>query len=345
VSKSLLELNDGNKALTTASSLVGSPLYMSPEQLECARDVDVRADIWALGVVLYELLMGEPPFQGDTIPQLVAAVLQDAPVRPLDDSMPAELAEVVQRALAKRRVERFASVAEFAQALGPFAPSLGRTAITRVRRLLEARSPTLPHEPDAGHAAHRPGSQGRSVTPIQEAKSAAESAIGAGSGNKALWIGVALGMVVALLVLVLRHAAIERDANQDSRAAEVPPAPPTPRAAKQEGHPERSPVAPQVQAGANASPTLGVVQATQDVSTARPLAGAQSNVVEPAPTLWPKAAQDEAQAPAKQAPRARAKQPPSAAEAVRARVSVPEVPERKPDPAAASRITDFGGRR
>ncbi|HEX4352856.1 MAG TPA: serine/threonine-protein kinase, partial [Polyangiales bacterium] len=80
VSKSLIEGTAGRQAaLTKTSSLVGSPLYMSPEQLDSARDVDARTDIWALGVVLYELIAGHTPFNGDTIPQLVTAVLHDPP--------------------------------------------------------------------------------------------------------------------------------------------------------------------------------------------------------------------------------------------------------------------------
>jgi serine/threonine-protein kinase len=334
---------------------------MSPEQLECASDVDVRADIWALGVVLYELLMGVPPFQGDTIPQLVAAVLQAAPVRPLDDSVPAELGEVVLRALAKRRDERFGSVAELAQALGPFAPALARTSISRVRRLLESRSPTLPHAPELS-SDDRPGSYGRSVTPIQEAKSAADTTAATGLRGKALWIGVGLGISVALLVLVLRQAVFDRDANTESKAAEaqptLQPASPAQPASNLEAAARR------LQAGTSASPTLVVAPGEPEPSSARPLAGAQSNVAEPTPVAWPRDAhgdapnlnfaprdaqrdtQDEAQVPGKPAPRSRVKLPPSAADVPRAKgFPSPSTTEATPDQATPSRISDFGGRR
>ena len=346
VSKSLLERGDGSKVLTTASSLVGSPLYMSPEQLECARDVDVRADIWALGVVLYELLMGVPPFQGETIPQLVAAVLQATPMRPLDDSVPAELTEVVQRALAKRRDDRYSSVAELALALAPFAPSLARSSISRVRRLLEARSPTLQQELEAPAALDL---QARSVSPIQETKSAA-GVTGAGSmRNKSLWAGVGLGIAVALLLLMLRQAAFEREADSEPKAVEARA--PTP-ASQLEPAPVRVRViepralARQLEAGTSASPSPSEPPAPQvpELSPARPLAGAQSNVAEPAPAVpWRGDPHEDAQAPTKQGLRAQGKLPPSAAETPRAKG--PSTPEAAPDLAAPSRVSDFGGRR
>src|SRR5688500_4451427 len=64
VSKALDDSGAGQHKLTQTSTLVGSPLYMSPEQLSSSRDVDVRTDIWALGAVLHELLSGKPPFSG-----------------------------------------------------------------------------------------------------------------------------------------------------------------------------------------------------------------------------------------------------------------------------------------
>ena len=59
-------------AVTRANDLMGSPVYMSPEQLRSPRDVDARADIWSIGVTLYELLSGKRPFDGETMPELVA---------------------------------------------------------------------------------------------------------------------------------------------------------------------------------------------------------------------------------------------------------------------------------
>lgn len=139
VSKSLLGLSSGQGALTKTSSLVGSPLYMSPEQLDSAKDVDGRTDVWSLGVVLYELLTGLTPFAGDSIPQLVAAVLQETPVKLSAHSLgvPQGLADAVEHALAKARDKRFASMVEFAQALAPYASPAQRMSAQRMTRWRE----------------------------------------------------------------------------------------------------------------------------------------------------------------------------------------------------------------
>jgi serine/threonine protein kinase len=83
---------------------MGSPLYMSPEQLESSKDVDARADIWSLGVILHELVTGEPPFLGDTIPQLVRSVLAGKRRSVVElVGAPAGLEAVIVRCLASKR--------------------------------------------------------------------------------------------------------------------------------------------------------------------------------------------------------------------------------------------------
>ncbi len=67
--------------MTRTSAKMGTPLYMSPEQMTSVRDVDGRSDIWALGVILFELIAGAVPFMGETLPQVCALVLQrEAPL-------------------------------------------------------------------------------------------------------------------------------------------------------------------------------------------------------------------------------------------------------------------------
>ncbi len=126
--------------LTHTAVVMGSPLYMSPEQMMSSRDVDLRTDIWSLGVVLYELLAGKPPFVADTMAQLVFNVTnRDAsPVTEQRPDAPTGLAEVVQRCLKRTPTERFANIAELAQALVPFGTSRAELSLERISRVLGA---------------------------------------------------------------------------------------------------------------------------------------------------------------------------------------------------------------
>ncbi|MEY4581787.1 MAG: hypothetical protein RL701_6490, partial [Pseudomonadota bacterium] len=104
---------------------VTTPAYLAPEQLDSTQTADERTDIWALAIVLYELVSGRPPFQGASLPAIVSAVLT-LPPRPLAGSqaeVPAGVDAVLAKALSKRRELRYASIAEFVSALVPFAPS------------------------------------------------------------------------------------------------------------------------------------------------------------------------------------------------------------------------------
>jgi serine/threonine-protein kinase len=125
--------------MTKTTTVMGSPLYMSPEQMASSRDVDARTDIWALGAILYELLTGTVPFQADTITQLCVLILQHpAPaLRNLRPDAPNGLQQVILRCLEKDRNRRYTTVAEFAHDLAPFAPRRARLSIERVARVIE----------------------------------------------------------------------------------------------------------------------------------------------------------------------------------------------------------------
>src|SRR5262249_19651081 len=109
--------------VTITSAVVGSPLYMSPEQLRAARDVHPRTDIRSLGVTLYELLTGQGPFRWSTLPELCAAILKDPPrpLRELRADVSVGLEAVVMRCLAKDPAGRPASAIALARELWPFA--------------------------------------------------------------------------------------------------------------------------------------------------------------------------------------------------------------------------------
>jgi len=115
----------GQMNLTDSATVLGSPLYMSPEQMRSARNVDARSDIWALGVILYELLVGKVPFDGETVTELCLKVVieKETPVSELREDLPPGLSEVVHRCLAKEPNDRYASVAALADALEPYSRS------------------------------------------------------------------------------------------------------------------------------------------------------------------------------------------------------------------------------
>lgn len=101
-----------DQAMTQTMSVIGSPLYMSPEQMESPRDADERADVWSLGVIFYELLAGEAPFDAPTLPALCARICTAAPT-PLSThgvQIPAGCERVLLRCLEKDPNKRYASV-------------------------------------------------------------------------------------------------------------------------------------------------------------------------------------------------------------------------------------------
>ncbi len=147
ISKALVPGHDSFEGnLTATRSVVGSPYYMSPEQVRDAKRVDARADVWALGMILYELLVGEPAFNADTLPGICAAIAADtpAPIRDRRPDVSPELEGMVMRCLEKDPARRFQSVAELVQALAPFVPRLPENSTYGSRR-----ADVPPARPDA----------------------------------------------------------------------------------------------------------------------------------------------------------------------------------------------------
>ncbi|HMI89098.1 MAG TPA: serine/threonine-protein kinase [Polyangiaceae bacterium] len=138
ISKSMVIAGADNRSLTQSSTIMGSPLYMSPEQMRAPRTVDMRTDIWSLGAIIFELLSGHPPYVADTLPQLCAKMLESDPP-PLRASRPdvdIDLERTVTRCLARNVSERWQSMGELAQALLPHASRSARVNAERVARVL-----------------------------------------------------------------------------------------------------------------------------------------------------------------------------------------------------------------
>jgi serine/threonine-protein kinase len=113
---------DMEPAVTGVAVTIGTPLYMSPEQVRSSKDVDARTDIWSLGVILYELIAGAPPFLGTTTAAIAAIVADATPgLREMFPQVPAELERLIMTALAKSPDDRFPTAEALAAALMPFA--------------------------------------------------------------------------------------------------------------------------------------------------------------------------------------------------------------------------------
>ncbi len=116
-------LDDDATRLTSTGAMVGTPLYMAPEQVR-AEPVDRRVDLWACGVMLYEMLSGKPPFDGDNLIVLAKRIVETQPpkLKSLVDGLPPRLVAAVERSLHKQPDDRFATAEDFANAL----PEAGR---------------------------------------------------------------------------------------------------------------------------------------------------------------------------------------------------------------------------
>ncbi|MBK6692293.1 MAG: protein kinase [Myxococcales bacterium] len=130
-------------SLSTTTAVMGSPGYMSPEQLRSTKKVDARTDSWALGVVLYELLSQRLPFRFESASDLLIAIASDphVPLREWRPELPVSFAAVVDKCLAKKADDRYRNVLELAQALAPFSAS---TSARMMASIVRRASPAAP---------------------------------------------------------------------------------------------------------------------------------------------------------------------------------------------------------
>jgi serine/threonine-protein kinase len=290
---------DRGRELTRTGVLIGSPPYMSPEQLQLAKGVDERTDIWSLGIILFELLTRRTPFTSDTATDLAIKIVNEpAPsLRDLRPDAPAGLESVVATCLEKERGRRFASVAELAVALGPFGTRFAQRSVEAVLGTLrqvsasgEAPLLLVAKQPDLGTAATEPFEATGTTTPWRRAT----ALTGPRRGTlAALAAGGALCALAAVGAMALRAAAARTTARgtpTSSPSASAPTAASAPLAPAFAPTPE-----PPARSGEPRSPTVDV----SDLPTARaPLpstssrgpalragAGATPAAVEPARTL------------------------------------------------------------
>lgn len=258
-------------SLTRTTAVLGSPSYMAPEQMRSTRDADARADIWSLGVILYELLTGAVPFNAESFVELALKVISDEPPPPSSyrANLPPALEAAILRCIRKEPHERFASVTELALAIAPFGSPMAANYAERISRV--QGGPT------------RTGASMLPVVPMAEGGVGTTQALGAAptGGTKTVkagtlsagWAGGAppkprsrTGLVVALgavgVAVLVGGAAFAL--RSEEPAPQPPPAKTSPRAAAKPqptAQPEPEPVptepAPVASAQAAAEPEEG----------------------------------------------------------------------------------------
>jgi serine/threonine-protein kinase len=245
ISKMTLPGSTANN-LTRTNALVGSPLYMSPEQMQHSKGVDLRTDIWSLGVILFELMAGRPPFEAEAVTELAVKVFTETapPLRTLRSDAPPGLEQVLAMCLEKDRARRFQSVADLAIALQSFGSPRATTSVERIVSTLQG----------AGAARSALAASGASGGPLRESAPAmsgvpprttaaawGQTSPGTRSSSKVL-VGVALGVTVLALaaggaVFALRRApgaagpTVGSSQPSTSTTLAVPAAAPPPQAA------------------------------------------------------------------------------------------------------------------
>ncbi len=203
-------VEDGEHRLTRTAAMLGSPGYMSPEQLRSSRDVDARSDVWSLGITLFELVTGRPPFSGASISELTLAIAMD-PTPPVGVSVPPGFEAVLQGCLAKDPDARFPDVSALAAALAPFAGHGGAALAAGVARIAAGKRRTGPVRLEPAPPAARTPVPAK--TTLGSAVMATVDPTRATSRRWPVIAGVAAGLVaVAVLVALATTGSRERAA-------------------------------------------------------------------------------------------------------------------------------------
>ncbi|HSD85492.1 MAG TPA: protein kinase [Anaerolineae bacterium] len=193
----LARIAQAGESTLSQDALVGTPQYISPEQARGDPDLDVRTDIYSLGVVLYELLIGRVPYQADTPYAVIHDHIYAAlPLpRSIKPGFPESLERVLLKALAKERADRYASVAELMTAFEQAAQTIISEASTQVsEQVAMAAPPIAPVSPPSAStsAAAASGSTVPTSAPQAQPKS-----------KKPLWIGLGMAAVAIVAVIVV----------------------------------------------------------------------------------------------------------------------------------------------
>jgi eukaryotic-like serine/threonine-protein kinase len=225
------ELSDGD-----SSCLLGTPLYMSPEQIRSTAEVHHPTDIWSLGAVLYELITGRSAFVADSVAQVWNRILETnpGPLAHYCPHAPAELQAVIDRCLEKDPGRRFSNVADLAIALQPFAPSRARLHAQRASSILGRSSDSAYPAAPPSMASLRATAVARSSRPsgpllmpseplAAPASSRKSWAVSAEKPSHGRWAVLALVGAALIAVGLFAMPAVQTPLAQPSAAAPLPP--------------------------------------------------------------------------------------------------------------------------
>jgi len=272
----------GGLVLTRTSSIMGSPLYMSPEQMRSTKNVDQRSDLWALGVILYELLTGRVPFEAEAIPELCLKVVQDAPEPPksLRPEIPEGLNTVVLKCLEKNPAQRFDNVAELAAALEPYS-EMARGASERIHSTLHLPSrPPMVSIPAVGSSSNpKIGTGGTAWGTTQAVAAARKKRMPFIAGGAAVVVLSGVGVLFAF------HGGATAKPDTAPNATQAPSAT-TPVETKTAEPEKTASPPPEPSVTASAAPTA----THEPQATARPHASARPGTSRPAATNTSKVA-------------------------------------------------------
>ena len=253
---------------------MGSPLYMSPEQMRSSKDVDARADIWSLGVILYELLTANFPFMGETQAGVCIKIASEppAPIERVRPDLPAGLRDVILRCLQKDPAWRYANVAALAAGLAPFAPRSALGMIDRIHGIAGGAGKATLDAPFSGPASNlspitasgqsAPGASHPTSSPMtRTAPASMGGKMGAYGAAGALAVAAVVGLAALKLHAVRPPASAGTPAaGPGSAAAAVPPAAPS-------AAPSTAPAEP-LSTAAVAAPTADVAASEHDAGPA-----------------------------------------------------------------------------